>query len=249
MRVAAGSVWRAASFALALCVAAACGGGTAPGGGAAPQARLMEGIAGFGRLIGEADDPRVLEAMRAVPRAEFVLPEWRQEAEADRALPIAHGQTISQPTIVALMTQMLRPEPGHRVLEVGTGSGYQAAVLSRLVGEVYSIEIVPELAESAAETLARLGHGNVQVRAGDGYRGWPEAAPFDGIIVTAGAPQIPGPLVEQLKPGGRMVIPVGPAGGVQVLTLVEKAADGTTRTRDMLEVRFVPLTGEGGTRR
>ncbi|MFN7176275.1 MAG: protein-L-isoaspartate(D-aspartate) O-methyltransferase [Thermaurantiacus sp.] len=213
------------------------------------QARLMAGIAGFGALAGERDDPRVVEAMQSVPRAEFVLPEWRGAAEDDRALPIAHGQTISQPTIVALMTQLLRTEPGHRVLEVGTGSGYQAAVLSPLVAEIYTVEIVPELAKSAAATLERLGYGNVRVRAGDGYRGWPEEAPFDGIIVTAGAPRVPEPLVEQLRPGGRMVIPVGPSGGVQTLTVIEKDADGRARTSRVIEVRFVPLTGEGGSAR
>jgi protein-L-isoaspartate(D-aspartate) O-methyltransferase len=241
--------WRLAVAALLALFPGACRGEEARPAGDQAQARLMAGISGFGAFAGETDDPRVVEAMRMVPRSAFVLPEWRGSAEDDRALPIAHGQTISQPTIVALMTQLLRPGPEHRVLEVGTGSGYQAAVLSPLVAEVYTIEIVPDLAQTAAATLERLGYGNVRVRAGDGYRGWPEAAPFDGIIVTAGAPKIPEPLLEQLKPGGRMVIPVGPAGGVQMLTVVEKGADGRARTSQVTEVRFVPLTGEGGQRR
>ncbi|MFQ3595800.1 MAG: protein-L-isoaspartate(D-aspartate) O-methyltransferase [Sphingomonadaceae bacterium] len=225
-------------------LAALAGGCQANGAPPEPQARLMQQVAGYARLAGEADDPRVLAALRAVPRAAFVLPEWRAEAEADTALPIAHGQTISQPTIVALMTHLIRPEAGHRVLEIGTGSGYQAAVLSPLVDEVFTIEIIPELAASARAALARQGYANVQVRVGDGFAGWPEEAPFDGILVTAAAPRVPAPLVAQLKPGGRMVIPVGPAGGIQRLVLVEKDKDGVVRERPVTDVRFVPMTGE-----
>jgi protein-L-isoaspartate(D-aspartate) O-methyltransferase len=162
----------------------------------------------------------------------------------DRPLPIDHGQTISQPFIVALMTELLEPEPGDRVLEVGTGSGYQAAILARLVARVYTIEIIEPLAERAAERLARLGYHNVETRLGDGYHGWPEAAPFDAIVVTAAADHVPPPLVEQLRAGGRMVIPVGDRFSVQQLLLIEKTADDEVRTRQLLPVRFVPLTGE-----
>ena len=186
-------------------------------------------------------DPAVLGAMRTVPRHEFVLPEHRSLAYTDRPLPIGLGQTISQPYIVALMTELLEPEPGDRVLEVGTGSGYQAAVAARLVGHVYSIELLPELARSAAERLERLGVSNVEVRAGDGYLGWPEHAPFDGILVTAGADHVPPPLLEQLAPGARMVIPVEGAGGDQVLQVLEKREDGSVDVREVAPVRFVPL--------
>ncbi len=150
-----------------------------------------------------------MDAMGAVPREAFVLPEYRHQAYRNTPLPIEAGQTISQPLIVALMTEMLDPQPGDVMLEVGTGSGYQAAVLSHLVKHVYSVEIVAELADSAGEVLKKLGYKNVTVRAGDGYAGWPEHAPFDGIIVTAAAAHIPPPLLQQLKPGGRLVIPVG----------------------------------------
>jgi protein-L-isoaspartate(D-aspartate) O-methyltransferase len=186
-------------------------------------------------------DPAVLEALRAVPRHEFVLPEHRGLAYADRPLPIGLDQTISQPYIVGLMTQLLEPEPDDRVLEVGTGSGYQAAVAARLVDQVYSIELLPELARSAAARLIRLGVTNVEVRAGDGYLGWPAHAPFDGILVTAGADHVPPPLVEQLAPGARMVIPVDDDEGGQVLQVLEKRADGSIDVRDVALVRFVPL--------
>lgn len=187
-------------------------------------------------------EPHVMEAMRQVPRHEFVPPELQNLAYADRPLPIGYGQTISQPFIVALMTDLLRVEAHHTVLEVGTGSGYQAAVLAPLAERVYSIEIVPALAERATAVLQRLGFDNVTTRAGDGYFGWPEAAPFDGIVVTAAASHIPPPLVAQLKRGGRMVIPVGNPFAVQRLVVVEKALDGRARTRQVLPVRFVPLT-------
>lgn len=190
-------------------------------------------------------DPRVLEAMRRVPRHLFVPPEVRSLAYGDHPLPIGHGQTISQPYIVAKMTELVAPRPGDRVLEVGTGSGYQAAVLSLLAGEVYSIEILPELGAEAAERLRALGYRNVEVRIGDGYRGWPDKAPFDAIVVTAAPPRIPPRLVEQLKPGGRMVLPVGPPppGGVQWLMVLTKGDRGPpdVRARRLMPVQFVPM--------
>ena len=197
------------------------------------------------RLIGKrALDPRVMDAMKSVQRHEFVPDDAQAYAYENGPLPIGHGQTISQPYIVALMTDLLNPAPEHVVLEVGTGSGYQAAILSRLVKQVYSTEIVAPLATAARERLQRLGYGNVEVRVGDGYHGWVEHAPFDGIVVTAAAPTIPGPLVEQLKPGGRLVIPVGLPFYHQELMLVEKSEDNEIHTRDILGVAFVPLTGE-----
>jgi protein-L-isoaspartate(D-aspartate) O-methyltransferase len=187
-------------------------------------------------------DPRVLEAMRSVRREEFVPEEEKGAAYRNRPLPIGHGQTISQPFIVALMTDLLRLEPHHRVLEVGTGSGYQAAILARLAAEVFSIEIVEPLGLEAARTLDRLGIGNVKTRIGDGYAGWPEHAPYDAIIVTAAPEHIPAQLVEQLRPGGRLVIPVG--GLDQDLRVVEKKPDGTAISTAIIPVRFVPLTRE-----
>jgi len=187
---------------------------------------------------------RVMDAMAAVPREEFVLPEYRHLAYQNTPLPIEAGQTISQPLIVALMTELLDPQPGDVVLEVGTGSGYQAAVLAHLVKHVYSVEIVPELAEGAAEVLQRLGYANVTVRAGDGYAGWPQHAPFDGVIVTAAAGEIPPPLLRQLKPGGKLVIPVGEEHGYQELLVVEVDDAGEISRQSVLPVRFVPLTGE-----
>lgn len=189
----------------------------------------------------DVTDPRVLGAMSRVPRHEFVPAEIRAYAYEDRPLPIGLDQTISQPYIVALMSELLEAEADDRILEVGTGSGYQAAVAAELVAEVYSIEIKPELASTAADRLERLGYENVTVRAGDGYLGWPERAPFDGILVTAGADHVPSPLVEQLRPGGRMVIPVGDVTTYQVLKVIEKRADGSYDERDVLPVRFVPL--------
>lgn len=185
----------------------------------------------------------VLDAMGRVPRHEFVPDDLRDAAYDDRPLPIGYGQTISQPFIVALMTHLLQPRPGHRVLELGTGSGYQAAVLAALDVETYTIEIIPELGDAAAARLRRLGYDGVRTRIGDGYFGWPEAAPFDGIVVTAAASHVPPPLIDQLKPGGRIIIPVGPPFMVQQLVLVTKQADGGLRTRQLLPVRFVPLTG------
>jgi protein-L-isoaspartate(D-aspartate) O-methyltransferase len=190
-----------------------------------------------------AISPAVIAAMDRVERHEFVPEALRALAYEDRPLPIGYGQTISQPYIVALMTDLLELMPGDRVLEIGTGSGYQAAVLAELGLEVYSIEIVPELGDEAAARLDRLGYDKVATRVGDGYDGWPERAPFDGLVVTAAAGHVPPPLIEQLKPGGRMVIPVGEPFRVQHLVLITKAADGTLRSRQLLPVRFVPLTG------
>ena len=190
----------------------------------------------------EIRDPRVLAAMRAVPRHEFVPAEMRAHAYADTPLPIGHGQTISQPYIVAFMTEQLALQPTQRVLEIGTGSGYQAAVLAKLAAEVFTIEIVEPLAQRAAADLARLGFKNVQVRAGDGYQGWPEAAPFDAIIVTCAPDHVPEPLVRQLKEGGRMVIPVGEFGAQQLYVLEKRG--GKIERRAVLPVRFVPMTGK-----
>ena len=191
----------------------------------------------------EALDPRVLQAMATVPRHALVPAAQLDAAYENRPLPIGHGQTISQPYIVALMTDLLKPEPGDRVLEVGTGSGYQAAVLAQLVERVYSIEIIEPLGEQARRSLAGLGYENIEVRIGDGYFGWDEHAPFDAIVVTAAATHVPPPLVRQLKPGGHMVIPVGSRFMVQQLVMVDKDMDGEVTTRQILPVRFVPLTG------
>jgi protein-L-isoaspartate(D-aspartate) O-methyltransferase len=186
--------------------------------------------------------PEVLAAMQTVPRHLFVPDGERRNAYADRPLPIGADQTISQPYIVALMTSLLDIQPGDRILEVGTGSGYQAAVLSRLARHVYSVEILEPLANRARRTLSVVGYNNVHVRTGDGYKGWPEEAPFDGIIVTAAAPRIPEPLLRQLKPGGKLVIPVGE--GYQDLEVLTKRADGGFDRTKVLPVRFVPMTGQ-----
>jgi protein-L-isoaspartate(D-aspartate) O-methyltransferase len=197
-------------------------------------------------LIGkDALDERVMAAMGEVPRHEFVPAYEQTYAYANGPLPIGCGQTISQPYIVALMSDLLEPQPQDVILEIGTGSGYQAAVLSRLVRQVYSLEIVPELAERAAQCLQRLGYRNVQTRLGDGFNGYPEHAPYDGIIVTAAAPSIPPPLIEQLKPDAKLVIPVGLPFSHQELMVVEKTAEGELNTRHVLGVAFVPLTGRG----
>jgi protein-L-isoaspartate(D-aspartate) O-methyltransferase len=186
-------------------------------------------------------DPRVLAAMRRVPRHEFVPPAWQGSAYDDRALSIGHEQTISQPYIVAVMTEAARVGARARVLEIGTGSGYQAAILAELAAEVYSIEIVEPLARAAATTLKRLGYERIHLRTGDGYRGWPEAAPFDAILVTAAPPEVPRPLVDQLAPGGRLVIPVGD--DMQELRVITRDKEGV-RSEVLLPVRFVPMTGE-----
>jgi protein-L-isoaspartate(D-aspartate) O-methyltransferase len=187
-------------------------------------------------------DPRVLAAMRQVPRHLFVEAKDRGQAYEDHPLPIAGNQTISQPYIVALMTELANLTPEEKVLEIGTGSGYQSAVLSRLASKVYSIEIVPELARASADRLGQLGYGNVTVKEGDGYRGWPEHAPFDAILVTAAPDRIPQPLLDQLAPGGRMVIPVGSF--FQELKVLTKEKDGKITEKDIIPVRFVPMTGE-----
>ena len=189
----------------------------------------------------DIEDPRVLAAMGRVPRHLFVPAALRFRAYADHPLPIGNGQTISQPYIVALMTELAEVEPDDKVLEIGTGSGYQAAVLSEIAREVATIEIVSELADTARARLAELGYKNVTVRTGDGYLGWKEKAPFDAILVTAAAPEVPPPLVEQLAPGAILVIPVGPQSQVQSLLRIQKTADGTTVTREILPVVFVPL--------
>jgi protein-L-isoaspartate(D-aspartate) O-methyltransferase len=183
----------------------------------------------------------VIEAMKRVDRARFVPQDAALFAWENRPLSIGYGQTISQPFIVALMTELLDLEASHRVLEIGTGSGYQAAVLAELVSRVYTVEIVPELAASASTRLAALGYDNVEVRAADGWHGWPDAAPFDRIIVTAVGEEIPPLLLQQLKSGGRMVMPIGPQHAGQNLTVIDKTADGVSQ-RDVLPVQFVPLT-------
>lgn len=191
-------------------------------------------------------DPRVMAAMAKVPRHRFVARGHEREAYQNRPLAIAAGQTISQPFIVALMTDLLEVRPVDRVLEIGTGSGYQAAVLAELAGTVHTVEIVESLGREAAARLAGLGYRNVAVKIGDGHRGWAEQAPFDSIVVTAAAREIPQPLLDQLKPGGRLVIPVGAPGGIQTLYLVEKGTGGGIVQRAVLAVRFVPMTGKDG---
>jgi len=226
-------------------VLSACDTGPAKDIDFAAERKLMveEQLAASGRGI---QDKRVLEAMAAVPRHEFVPEPWRKSAYEDRPLPIGHGQTISQPYVVAFMTEKLAPKSTDRVLEIGTGSGYQAAVLAKLVAEVDTIEIVEPLARRAEADLQRLGFKNVRVRAGDGYKGWPERAPFDAIIVTCAPDHIPEPLVAQLKEGGRMIIPVGPDGDQQLYLL--KKRDGKVERDSVLPVRFVPMTGTAAER-
>lgn len=197
---------------------------------------MVAAIRGYGLT-----DEKILAAMAAVPRHEFVPSRQSRRAYADGPLPIGYGQTISQPYIVAEMTRQLKLTAESKVLEIGTGSGYQAAVLTEFTPNVFTIEIIEALAKSAEERLARLGYSTVQVRRGDGYHGWAEEAPFDAIIVTAAAGQIPPPLVEQLADGGRMVIPVGGPFSIQTLMLIEKGADGSIRSRQLMAVRFVPL--------
>jgi protein-L-isoaspartate(D-aspartate) O-methyltransferase len=188
---------------------------------------------------------RVLEAMRRVPRHRLVPPGDEANAYRDRPLSIGLGQTISQPSIVALMTDLAEVKPNDKVLEIGTGSGYQAAVLAELGARVYTVEILEPLAREAAARLADLGYKNISTRVGDGYLGWSEHAPFDSIVVTAAARSVPPALIEQLKPGGRLVIPVGESSGAQTLYVIEKKPDGQTARRPVLAVRFVPLTGQG----
>jgi protein-L-isoaspartate(D-aspartate) O-methyltransferase len=224
---------------LLLLIVAACQGEpyTEADFGAARRRMVEEQLAGRG-----IKSHAVLEAMAAVPRHEFVPENVRKFSYADEPLEIGYGQTISQPYIVAFMTEQLDPQPADRVLEIGTGSGYQAAILSRLVSEVYTIEIVEPLAKRAASDLKRLGYENVKVLAGDGYKGWPEHAPFDGIIVTCAPDHVPKPLVDQLRDGGRMIVPVGPP-GMQELFLLRKRGTKVEQTA-VLPVRFVPMTGK-----
>lgn len=241
---------RGAKFALliVLCLVAvsACAGEEEPRG---DEPRPADRAAERDRLVDKAivgagiTDPAVVEAMRSVPRHEFVPPDQRSAAYRNQPLPIGHGQTISQPYIVAYMTAVLEVGPDSTVLEVGTGSGYQAAVLAEIVETVHTIEIIEPLAESATERLDRLGYDNVVVHQGDGYFGHPEAAPYDAVIVTAAAGHIPPPLLDQLAADGRMIIPVGPVHAVQQLILVEKQTDGSITTTQLLPVRFVPMTG------
>ncbi len=190
------------------------------------------------------DNPLVLDAMRTVPRHLFVPLKHREHAHRDHALPIGLGQTISQPYMVAFMTQVAAPDSEDIVLEVGTGSGYQAAVLAQIVKQVYSVELFQQHSDDARERFRQLGYSNITLKAGDGYYGWEEHAPFDAIVVTAAAEHIPAPLVRQLKPGGVMVLPVGNRFQVQTLVMVEKNAEGKTKTRNLMPVRFVPLLGE-----
>ncbi|TRZ55711.1 MAG: protein-L-isoaspartate(D-aspartate) O-methyltransferase [Rhodocyclaceae bacterium] len=189
-----------------------------------------------------AIEPKVLDAVRNIPRDAFVGEEYKPEAYANHPLPAGFGQTISQPFIVALMTQMLLPQPGDTMLEIGTGTGYQSAILASLVKRVISMEVIPELAERARRLLDKLAVNNVEIHQGDGYLGYPDAAPYDGIIVTACAREIPRPLFAQLKPGARLVIPIGVPHGSQELMLVEKSAEGLLSSRSVLPVAFVPLT-------
>ena len=244
---------------LALSVGSLSLDGTALSAGTAPtdegyftaaRERLVKEIEGdvaltSGALGTDHLDPAVMHALRTVPREEFVPPRLRAQAYLNSPLPIGEGQTISQPYIVAVMSQLAGVQAGDRVYELGTGSGYQAAVLAAMGVAVYSVEIVPELAERAAATLKRLGYDSVHVRAGDGYLGWPEAAPFDAVLVTAAHPEIPRPLVEQLRVGGRLVMPVGGVYETQQLTVFTKQPDGTLQRRRVLPVRFVPVTGAG----
>jgi protein-L-isoaspartate(D-aspartate) O-methyltransferase len=204
------------------------------------ETRLSRELTGLSAIA-----PEVVAALRATPRRDFVSPGWQPFANANRPLPLSFGQTISQPFIVALMTQMLAPDAEKKVLEVGAGSGYQAAVLARLVKRVISVEIIPELAETAGQRLRQMAIDNVEIYCADGYLGWPDGAPYDGIIVTACAPRVPPALIEQLRAGGRLLIPVGEPHGYQELRLVEKSVDGTLVSRFVLPVAFVPLTRAG----
>jgi protein-L-isoaspartate(D-aspartate) O-methyltransferase len=197
-----------------------------------------------GYLRKTALEPEVMAVIKKVQRHLFVPQVSRREAYENRPQSIGHGQTISQPYIVAVMTDLLEPKPDHRILEIGTGSGYQAAILAELVAEVYSVEVIPELGEVAAARLKQLGYDNVHVKIGDGYYGWEEHAPYDGIIVTAAGPGTPQPLVDQLKPGGKLVIPVGEQYSRQELLVISKQASGEVDVRKVLPVAFVPLTGD-----
>ncbi|MDH3688969.1 MAG: protein-L-isoaspartate(D-aspartate) O-methyltransferase [Gammaproteobacteria bacterium] len=208
------------------------------------QRMVREQIGGPGDGRPPVRNSLVLKAMQTVERHKFVPPDMKEYAYQDSALRIGHGQTISQPYMVAVMTELAHPSRGHVVLEVGTGSGYQAAILAEIVEQVYTIEIVEPLGLNARDTLIQLGYDNIEVRIGDGYQGWEEKAPFDSIIVTAAPDHVPAPLVEQLKIGGRLVIPVGPEGGIQELRVLQKQSDGSVKETDVMSVRFVPLVGD-----
>ena len=239
------SVRRGAAASLLLLVLAQSSLAQAPSF-AHERERMLEDVDTLMRLTSEETgrrqlSPCVRHAMQGVPRHRFVSDSQQSVAYANRPLPIGEGQTISEPFIVALMTELLDLEPSSRVLEIGTGSGYQAAILSECAGRVYSIEIVRTLGERAAARLAELGYRNVEVRIGDGYEGWPQAAPFDRILVTAAPERVPKPLIDQLKPGGRMVVPVGPRGLVQNLLVIRKDSTGNIVTESRLAVRFVPM--------
>ena len=230
----------AALLLAAVSACAACGGGKKVAGD--PEAEARDRMVRTQIAARGIRDPRILDAMRQIPRESFVDERYRSEAYADHPLPIGDGQTVTQPYVAALMTELLEIAPSDRVLEIGTGSGYESAILSRLASRVYSIEIVPEIARKAEERLRALQCENIEFRVGDGYRGWPDAAPFDAIIVTAAPRKIPEPLLDQLAPNGRMVIPVGDF--YQELKVFSKAADGSVSERSVLPVRFVPMTGE-----
>ncbi|MCK9382559.1 MAG: protein-L-isoaspartate(D-aspartate) O-methyltransferase [Sulfuritalea sp.] len=242
-------LWRKQSRRLAIAIALLLFSSVAADQGMVRERQAMVAeVASMARIFGagtgrDAIDARVLGVLGRVPRHEFVPSELRANAYDNRPLPIGHGQTISQPYIVAAMTDLLRVGAGDTALEIGTGSGYQAAVLAELGVKVATIEIVEALAREATERLWRLGYGNIATKIGDGYHGWPERGPFDAIVVTAAASHVPPPLVRQLKPGGRMVIPLGAAFQQQQLMLVEKRHDGTVTTRQVMPVMFVPLTG------
>ncbi len=212
------------------------------------RAAMVDEVRSYATLARDSGEEvlneKVMQVLGTVERHEFVPARQKPFAYENRPLPIGHGQTISQPTIVAMMTDLIEPAPDDMVLEIGTGSGYQAAILSKLVNHVYSIEIIEALADEASERLARLRYDNVTTKLGDGYYGWEEHAPFDAIIVTAAASHVPPPLVRQLRPGGRMIIPVGSQFMTQQLLLLEKTDDGSIITRQIAAVRFVPLTGE-----
>jgi protein-L-isoaspartate(D-aspartate) O-methyltransferase len=229
-----------AALCLALAAAAAAAG---PGPEAEFAAQRRQMVSSQVQARG-VEDPRVLAAMRQVPRHRFVPERFREEAYSDHPLPIGHGQTISQPFVVARMTELLALEPGDKVLEVGTGSGYQAAVLAEVAGPVYSIEIIPELSRRAGRVLRELGYDSVRLKVGDGYRGWPEHAPYQAVMVTAAPDRVPRPLIDQLAKGGRLVIPVGPTGGVQELLVLAKDRQGRVSRSSHGLVRFVPLVRE-----
>ena len=233
--------WHDPSFAFAFCAILAFSVATllVANQGTLQERMVADQIEGRG-----IRNPDVLRVMRAIPRHLFVPMDVRYMAYEDRPLPIGYGATISQPYVVALMTELLTPAKKHRILEIGTGSGYQAAILGQLAAEVYSVEIVPELARSTAKTLRELGYTNITVRQGDGYKGWPERAPFDGIMVTAAPPELPQALVAQLARGGRLVAPIGSMWN-QELIVIEKKTDGTIRRRSMGAVSFVPMKPGG----